>query len=118
MPVYTRHSWDGSEPASESIDRQVGRRWDAGLEPMIYPPPSSSSPGPLQDGPQEPDELTRFRNDWKQEVGSQSRVTLKCSFPSEDKLPASQHYSAEELPQAQDSFVCLTKPELLFLLPC
>ena len=75
---------------------------------MIYPRPSSASSGPAQDGTQEADELTKFRNDWKQEVRLHGRVepaTYKPSVPSEDGSPVNQHYSAEELPQAQDSFV-------------
>jgi hypothetical protein len=77
---------------------------------MTYPQPSPSSAAPLpsQGDTQEPDELTRFRNDWKQEVELHNRaeVALRSSFPLVDGLLASQHYSAEELPQAQDSFVC------------
>jgi hypothetical protein len=87
---------------------------------MIYPPPSSPLSGPLQGGTQEPDELTRFRNDWKQEVGLQGRAeaAYRSSVPLDDGLPASQHYSVGELPRAQDSFVCLTIEEPLFVLPC
>jgi len=72
---------------------------------MTYPQPSSpSAPLPLQDSVQEPDELTRFRDDWKHEVELHHHAdTLRPA----DGLPDAQHYSAEELPQAQDSFVCL-----------
>ena len=90
---------------------------------MTYPQPSSSpsAPVPLQDGSQEPDELTRFRDDWKHEVGLHHRAEATTHEPSVDLiltqvdgLPANQHYSAEELPQAQDSFVRLPleKPRL------
>ena len=72
---------------------------------MTYPKPSSTSVSlPLQDSVQEPDELTRFRDDWKHEVELHHHAdTLRPA----DGLPDAQHYSAEELPQAQDSFVCL-----------
>ena len=67
---------------------------------MTYPQLSSSSLA--QDGAQEPDELTRFRDDWKHEVElHRAEVTHETT----DGLPSAQHYSAEELPQAQESFV-------------
>jgi hypothetical protein len=81
--------------------------------------PSSSAPLPLQGGPQEPDELTRFRNDWKHEVQIHHRAdaTHESSVdpvPPAHGPPAAQHYSAEELPQAQDSFVRLRYRNSLF----
>ena len=102
------------------IDRRRAAVQDAGVrlgsgQIMTYPQPSSPSPGslPLRDGPQELDELTRFRNDWKQEISLHNRAeaTPKASalaaLPFDDLLDGN-HYSAEELPQAQDSFVrCL-----------
>ena len=99
------------------IDRRRAAVQDAGVrlgsgQIMTYPQPSSPSPGslPLRDGPQELDELTRFRNDWKQEISLHNRAeaTPKASafaaLPLDDLLDGN-HYSAEELPQAQDSFV-------------
>ena len=76
---------------------------------MAYLEPSFSSSVPPHNGSQELDELTKFRNDWKQELGLHGRAeaTYKSSFSPEEGLPVSQQYSAEELPQAQDSFVCL-----------
>jgi len=80
---------------------------------MTYPQPSSSPsvPLPLQDGTREPDELTRFRDDWKHEVGLHYRAeathepSVNLILTPADGLPAGQHYSVEELPQAQESFV-------------
>ena len=72
------------------------------------PPSSSSTPLPLQ----EPDELRRFRDNWRQEVELHHRddVTHGSSVdatPRVDGFPAvaAQHYLTEELPQTQDSFV-------------
>jgi hypothetical protein len=80
--------------------------------------PSSSAPLPLQGGPQEPDELTRFRNDWRHEVQlHRADATHESSadpVPPAHGPPAAQHYSAEELPKAQDSFVSLQHINLLF----
>ena len=93
----------------------IGERIAAGCglrdrSSMTVPqPPSSSSALPL---PQEPDELTKFRDNWKHEVGLHHRAAVTREFsvdsiPPAGGLPAAvtQHYSAEELPQAQDSFV-------------
>lgn len=81
---------------------------------MTLPKPSSSSaPLPLQDSGQEPDELTRFRDNWKHEVELHHRAdsvhkpSNDTVPPADPGLPAAQHYSAEELPQAQDTFVSL-----------
>ena len=80
---------------------------------MTFPQPSSSSaPRSPQDGAQEPDELTRFRDNWKHEVGLHHLVDSAHESPADtippvDGLPVTQHYSVEELPQAQDSFVSL-----------
>jgi hypothetical protein len=73
---------------------------------MTYPQPSSSS------GTQEPDELTKFRDDWKHEVECHYRAettheSSADTIPPADGLPNAQHYSVDELPQAQDSFVRL-----------
>jgi hypothetical protein len=79
---------------------------------MTYPQPSSSSsvPAPLQDDTQEPDELTRFRNDWRQAVALHNRAeATNSSSASKDGTPAGEHYTAEELPKAQDSFVSLAE---------
>lgn len=78
---------------------------------MTYPQPSSSSALlPHQDGTQEPDELTKFRDDWKHEVELHHRADATHESSADTFSPAgglrgAQHYSAEELPQAQDSFV-------------
>ena len=81
---------------------------------MTYPQLSSSSvPLPPQNGTQEPDELTKFRDDWKHEVGlhhraERTREPSADTVPPLDGLPDVQHYSAgEPLAQAQDSFVRL-----------
>jgi len=81
---------------------------------MTYPQPSSpsSAPLPVQGGSQEPDELTKFRDDWKHEVQLHHRVeeTHRSSvdpIPPADGLLSAQHYPAEGIPQAQDSFVSL-----------
>ena len=83
---------------------------------MTYPQPSSlsSTHPPLQAGAREPDELTRFRDDWKHEVGLHHRAeaTYQSSVgptPPAGGLLSAQHYSAEELPQAQDNFVSLQR---------
>ena len=78
---------------------------------MTYPLPSSAFPPlPLKKGTQEPDELTRFRDDWKHEVElHRTEVTHGLSadtaIPPPGGLPDAQRYTAGELPQAQDSFV-------------
>ena len=86
-------TWEGFSAGGDMIDSQ----------------PSSSSSGQLQAGTQRLDELARFRDDWKQEVelhGLAEATYLTSSVPPGDGLQASQNYSTEELPEAQDSFVC------------
>ena len=91
---------------------------------MTFPQPSSSSSVPRspQVGTQEPDELTRFRDDWKHEVGLHHHADVTHEPLSAGRIPplavdvppVAQHYSAEELPQAQDSFVSLQRRRSLF----
>ena len=80
---------------------------------LSQPSSSSSAPLPVRDGTQEPDELTKFRDNWKHEVelhhrADETRESPVNAIPPADVLQVAvaQHYSSDELPQAQDSFVC------------
>lgn len=86
---------------------------------------SSSSPSaspPLQGGTQEPDELTRFRDDWKHEVELHRAEAVHepsvGTIPPADGLLGAQYYTAEEIPQAQDSFVSLQYKTSFVFLSC